>query len=69
MLYRGTWYEVLRVNPKSPTIPPIHNGVGQKIVRAADNRLDGWTWAAPYDECPGAGAPTSCSPRPSAEAA
>ncbi|MER6604241.1 DUF3560 domain-containing protein [Streptomyces parvus] len=53
VLYRGTWYEVLRVNPKSVTIPHIHNGVGQRVVRAADNRHDGWTWTAPYDDVSG----------------
>ncbi|MYU02150.1 MULTISPECIES: DUF3560 domain-containing protein [unclassified Streptomyces] len=53
VLYRGTWYEVLRVNPKTVTIPHIHNGVGQRIVRAADNRHDGWTWTAPYDDVSG----------------
>ncbi|MEU7230139.1 DUF3560 domain-containing protein [Streptomyces chrestomyceticus] len=53
VLYRGTWYEVLRVNPKSVTIPHMHNGVGQRVVRAADNRHDGWTWTAPYDDVSG----------------
>ncbi len=53
VLYRSTWYEVLRVNPKSVTIPHIHNGVGQRIVRAADNRHDGWTSTAPYDDVSG----------------
>ncbi|MEW1721641.1 DUF3560 domain-containing protein [Streptomyces sp. NPDC093109] len=48
VLHRGTWYEVLRVNPKSVTIPHIHNGIGQAVVRAEDNRLD-WTWTVPYD--------------------
>jgi hypothetical protein len=51
--YRGTWYEVLRVNPKSVTIPHIHNGTGQDVVRATDNRFDGWTWTAPYDDVSG----------------
>ncbi|MGW2840618.1 DUF3560 domain-containing protein [Streptomyces sp. NPDC001493] len=49
VLYRGTWYEVLRVNPKSVTIPHIHNGVGKRIVRATGNQYDDWTWTAPYD--------------------
>ncbi|MEU9120600.1 DUF3560 domain-containing protein [Streptomyces sp. NPDC048506] len=53
VLYRGTWYEVLRVNPKSVTIPHIHNGTGQRVVRATDNRHDGWTWTAPYDDVSG----------------
>ncbi|MGJ5898334.1 DUF3560 domain-containing protein [Streptomyces niveiscabiei] len=50
---RGTWYEVLRVSPKSVTIPHIHNGVGQDVVRAEGNRLDGWTWTVPYDDVSG----------------
>ncbi|MEU3961162.1 DUF3560 domain-containing protein [Streptomyces buecherae] len=49
VLYRGTWYEVLRVNPKSVTIPHIHNGTGKSIVRATGNQHDDWTWTAPYD--------------------
>lgn len=49
VLYRDTWYEVLRVNPKSVTIPHIHNGTGKRIVRATGNQHDDWTWAAPYD--------------------
>ncbi|MDT0459141.1 DUF3560 domain-containing protein [Streptomyces sp. DSM 41527] len=51
--HRGTWYEVLRVNPKSVTIPHIHNGTGRRIVRATDNRHDGWTWTVPYDDVSG----------------
>ncbi|QEU90539.1 DUF3560 domain-containing protein [Streptomyces kanamyceticus] len=49
VLYRGTWYEVLRANPKSVTIPHIHNGTGKRIVRATGNQHDNWTWTAPYD--------------------
>ncbi|MGW7292869.1 DUF3560 domain-containing protein [Streptomyces xiamenensis] len=52
-LYRGTWYEVLRVNPKSVTIPHIHNSTGKRIVRASGNRHDDWTWTAPYDKVSG----------------
>lgn len=49
--YRGTWYEVLRVNPKSLTIPHIHIGVGRNVVRKGDGgRLSGWTWTAPYND-------------------
>ncbi|MFC1403190.1 MULTISPECIES: DUF3560 domain-containing protein [Streptacidiphilus] len=50
--YGGTWYEVLRVNPKSVTIPHIHNGVGRKVVRATD-AANGWTWTLPYHEVSG----------------
>jgi hypothetical protein len=49
--YRGTWYEVLRVNPKSLTIPHIHIGVGRDVVRKGDGgRLSDWTWTARYDD-------------------
>lgn len=47
-LYGGTWYEVLRVNAKSVTIPHIHNGIGRKVVRKGDGHLD-WTWTVTYD--------------------
>jgi hypothetical protein len=47
--YRGTWFEVLRVNPKSLTIPHTHNGVGRDVVRRGDGRLD-WTWTAGYHD-------------------
>lgn len=53
VLYRGTWYEVLRVNPKSVTIPHIHDGIGKRIVRAIGNQHDDWTWTAPYDDVSG----------------
>ncbi|MFF2025214.1 DUF3560 domain-containing protein [Streptomyces sp. NPDC058171] len=52
-LYRGTWYEVLRVNPKSVTIRHIFNGTGKSIVRADDDRYHGWTSTAPYDDVSG----------------
>ncbi|MEY9937623.1 DUF3560 domain-containing protein [Streptacidiphilus sp. MAP5-3] len=50
--YGGTWYEVLRVNTKSLTIPHIHNGIGRKVVRATD-AANGWTWTLPYHEVTG----------------
>lgn len=46
----STWFEVLRVNTKSVTIPHIHNGVGEGVVRASDNKLVDWTWLLTYDE-------------------
>lgn len=49
VLYGGTWYEVLRVNAKSVTIPHIHNGTGRKVVRKGDGHVADWTWLAPYD--------------------
>ncbi|MFD7580972.1 DUF3560 domain-containing protein [Kitasatospora sp. NPDC059817] len=53
VLYRGTWYEVLRVNPKSVSIPHIFNGTGKSVVRATDDSYDGWTSTAPYDDVSG----------------
>ncbi|MFI9333059.1 DUF3560 domain-containing protein [Kitasatospora sp. NPDC052868] len=53
VLYRGTWYEVLRVNPKSVSIPHIFNGVGKTVVRSTDDGYDGWTSTAPYDDVSG----------------
>ncbi|MER6424539.1 hypothetical protein [Streptomyces sp. NPDC001137] len=38
------------MNAKSVTIPHIHNGIGGGVVRASDNKLDGWTWLLTYDE-------------------
>ncbi|WP_030660324.1 hypothetical protein [Streptomyces rimosus] len=46
--YRGTWYEVLRVNNASVTIPHLHLHVSGGVVRTGDVR-PGWTWTAPYD--------------------
>ncbi|MFD5253086.1 DUF3560 domain-containing protein [Streptomyces bobili] len=68
VLYRGTWYEVLRVNPKSVTIPHIHNGTGKCIVRATGNQHDDWTWTAPYDDVSGRKSADEMQP-PQAEAA
>lgn len=48
--YEGRWYEVLRVNAKTLTIPHIHNGIGRQVVRKGDGgRTADWTWTAPYD--------------------
>jgi hypothetical protein len=47
--YSGRWFEVLRVNPKSVTIPHIHNGIGTAVVRKGDGHVADWTWTAPYD--------------------
>ncbi|MFH9467102.1 DUF3560 domain-containing protein [Streptomyces clavifer] len=68
VLCRGTWYEVLRVNPKSVTIPHIHNGTGKRIVRATGNQHDDWTWTAPYDDVSGRKSADEMQP-PQAEAA
>jgi hypothetical protein len=45
--YRGTWYEVLRVNPKSVTIPHIFNSARRNVVRGNEGCPDG-TWTAGY---------------------
>ncbi|MER7828396.1 DUF3560 domain-containing protein [Streptomyces sp. NPDC096097] len=49
VLRGGTWYEVLRVNAKSLTIPHIHNSIGVKLVTKATARIE-WTWTLPYDD-------------------
>ncbi|MFD8978640.1 DUF3560 domain-containing protein [Streptomyces sp. NPDC059564] len=56
VLHRGRYFEVLRVNAKSVTIPHIHNGIGERVVRAEGNRLD-WTWTVPYDDVSGRKSP------------
>lgn len=50
--YRGTWFEVLRVNARSLTIPHIFAGVGREVVRSGDGEhgAHGWTWAARYSD-------------------
>jgi hypothetical protein len=48
--YRGTWYEVLRVNAKSLTIPHVHHSVGRDVVRVGDGDLDWTTWTAGYHD-------------------
>ncbi|MFD0370813.1 DUF3560 domain-containing protein [Streptomyces sp. NPDC127114] len=68
-LYRGTWYEVLRVNPKSLTIPHIFNGTGKTIVRATDDGYDGWTSTAPYDDVSGRKSAADMQPAAPAQAA
>lgn len=47
--YRETWYEVLRVNSRSVTIPHIHLGVGRDVVRRGDGSSGG-TWTAGYHD-------------------
>lgn len=69
VLFRGTWYEVLRVNPKSVTIPHIHNGTGKRIVRATGNQHDDWTWTAPYDGVSGRKSAAEMQQPPQAPAA
>ncbi|MBK3570932.1 hypothetical protein [Streptomyces sp. MBT62] len=41
------------VSSESLTVPHIHNGIGQDAVRATDNRRDGSTWTAAYDDVSG----------------
>jgi hypothetical protein len=47
-----TWYEVVRVNPRSVTIPAMIAGPGRAVLRAADNPYD-WTDTIPYDKITG----------------
>lgn len=47
----GRWYEVLRVNPKSVTTPPIiSDGF---VVTREGNRFGEWTNTVPYDKITG----------------
>ncbi|MFH8805253.1 DUF3560 domain-containing protein [Streptomyces sp. NPDC017936] len=48
--YRGTWYEVLRVNPKSVTIPHGFNAIGRNVVRKGDGPHPDLTWTAGYHD-------------------
>jgi hypothetical protein len=48
VLYRGIWYEVLRVNAKSLTIPHARAGAGRRVVRAGDGRPNARTRTVPY---------------------
>jgi hypothetical protein len=42
--YAGTWYEVLRVNRRSVTVPHAHPGAGDGVVRALPGMpLRTWT--------------------------
>jgi hypothetical protein len=45
--YRDVWYEVLRVNPRSVTVPHVWCGSGRNIVRVGDAE-PGWTWTVGY---------------------
>ncbi|WP_078627280.1 DUF3560 domain-containing protein [Streptomyces exfoliatus] len=67
VFHRGTWFEVLRVNARSVTIPHIHNGVGHAVVRAEGNRLD-WTWTVPYDDVSGRKSAEEMQPESPADA-
>lgn len=53
-LWKGTWYQVLRVNPKTVTVPHIHLGVGVRVVRPPlEGRYVGMTHTLPYIELRG----------------
>lgn len=47
--YRGTWFEVLRVNAKSVTIPHILDGDRRDVIQAQDGHRD-CTWTARYHD-------------------
>ncbi|MFI5809175.1 DUF3560 domain-containing protein [Streptomyces sp. NPDC051561] len=49
---RGHWYEVLRVNPKSVTVPSILN-VHQPVVTKANSTFGDMTHTIPYDDVHG----------------
>lgn len=49
VLYRGAWYEVLRVNARSVTIPHILSGAGRDVVRRCDGP-EGLTWTVGYHD-------------------
>lgn len=63
--HRGTWYEVVRVNTKSVSVPHIHayhqgggaGTVGGRPVvtkeSAAQTPMGKYTWTAPYDDVQG----------------
>lgn len=54
--YRGTWWEVLRANPKTLTIPHILTENGERIMskeRAKGRRMGEYTHKLPYDKVTG----------------
>lgn len=52
-LYHGTWWEVLRVNTKSVTIPGLVFGATMKVARRAPAGSGEWTNTLPYDNVQG----------------
>ncbi|GIH99174.1 DUF3560 domain-containing protein [Planobispora takensis] len=50
--YGGTWFEVVRVNKKSLTVPAFIAGAGHRVLRAADSPYS-WTDRLPYDKVTG----------------
>lgn len=46
---RGIWYEVLRVNARSVTVPHVPPGTTGDIVRQPDTG-PGWAWTARYHD-------------------
>ncbi|MGW7639542.1 DUF3560 domain-containing protein, partial [Streptomyces decoyicus] len=49
----GHWFEVTRINKKTLTIPHIHLGVGNPVVRKSDMRGAKDTYTVSYDEVSG----------------
>jgi hypothetical protein len=47
-----TWFEVLRVNAKSVSIPALIAGANVPVLRKADSRMS-WTDTVPYDKITG----------------
>jgi len=50
--WRGRWYEVLRVNARTLTIPSILN-IHEPVITLANNTFDGMTNKLPYDDVRG----------------
>lgn len=46
---RDVWYEVLRVNERSLTVPQVVGKAAGNVVRRADARR-GWTWTVGYHD-------------------
>ncbi|MFY7069036.1 DUF3560 domain-containing protein [Nocardiopsis changdeensis] len=54
--FHRTWWEVLRVNEKTLTIPHSHTGIGEPIMskeRAQGRRMGAYTDKVPYDKVTG----------------
>ncbi|MEU2086742.1 DUF3560 domain-containing protein [Streptomyces albus] len=53
--YRGTWWQVIRANAKTLTIPHIFNDgpVVHREAASEDARYPGWTYRVGYDEVDG----------------
>lgn len=48
--YLGTWYEVLRVNAKSLTVPHVLSSSGRTVVRRTEGQPGSVTWTVGYHD-------------------